>query len=93
MEKKMPTGVFRLKGSNLQEMGKLKGVQNVHQISMRAGISYPTAYRYIEKPEKVEAISLRALYGVLIDSFGLSQKEIAELKFGDVFELVPDKRL
>lgn len=87
----MPTGVFRLKGSKIQELGKANGVDNVHQVSLRGGISYPTAYRYIEKPEEVEAISLRALYGVLVDAFGLSPLDIAKLKFGDIFEPIPDR--
>jgi hypothetical protein len=87
----MPTGVFRLKGSMILEAGKRKGIENIHQVSMRSGVSYPTAYRYIEKPEKVEAVSLRALYGVLVDGIGMSPEEIANMRLGDLFELVPDQ--
>jgi hypothetical protein len=86
----MPTGVFRLKGSTIGANAKRKGVENPHQVSMRSGVSYPTVHRYIETPEKVEAISLRALYGVLVDGIGMSPSEIAEMKLGDLFELVPD---
>lgn len=86
----MPTGVFRLKGSNLKELGRQKRVDNAHQVSLRGGVSYPTAYRYLEKPMDVEAISLRALYGILIDGLGMTSKDINELKFMDVFEAIPD---
>ena len=86
----MPTGVFRLKGSTILEASKRKGIENIHQISMRGGVSYPTVHRYIETPKKVESISLRALYGVLVDGAGMTPSEIAEMKLGDLFELVPD---
>jgi len=55
--KKMATGVFRLKGSKLQELSREKGVKNVHRISMHGGVSYPTVLRYFEKSEEVEAVS------------------------------------
>ena len=87
----MATGVFRLKGSKLLEIGKRKGVENIHQISMRSGISYPTTRRYIETPEQVEAVSLRALYGVLVDGIGMTREEVAGLRFGDVFDMISDK--
>ena len=91
MGQQMATGVFRLKGSKILEIGKGKGVDNIHQISMRSGVSYPTAHRWVEKPEQVEAISLRALYGVLVDGIGLSLGEVSALKISDIFELVPDE--
>lgn len=87
---KMPTGVFRLKGSQLRELARTKGVKNIHQVSMRSGVSYPTTYRYIENPDQVESVSLRALYGVLVDGLGLSHEEVANLRLGDILELIPD---
>lgn len=90
MKERMPSGVFRLKGSRLMALGKERGVENPHQVSMKSGVSYPTIHRYAEKPEEVEAISLRALYGFLVDGLGLSPDEVESLRFGDVFEAVPD---
>lgn len=86
----MTTGVFRLKGSHLLKLGKARGAQNIHQISQKGGVSYPTTHRYFEKSEEVEAVSLRALYGVLVDGLGMSPAEVAALRFGDVFEAIPD---
>lgn len=89
----MATGVFRLKGSKLREIGVRNGVKNIHQVSMRSGVSYPTTYRYIENPDQVESVSLRALYGVLVDGLGLSHEEVSNLRLGDILELVPDNQV
>lgn len=89
----MATGVFRLKGSKLRELSQSRGIENVHQVSMRSGVSYPTAYRYFEKPEQVESVSLRALYGVLVDGIGLTPAEVSDLRLGDILEQVPDNRI
>ncbi len=86
----MATGVFRLKGRQLLEMGQRRGVPNVHQLSKRTDVSYPTVRRYIEEPEKVEAVSLKALTAFLVDGCGMSPAEISDLKFGDIFEYHED---
>lgn len=86
----MPTGVFRLKGSNLLEKGRTRGIDNIHQVSMRGGVSYPTVHRYFENPDQVESVSLRALYGTIIDGLGISPEELSKMPFGEIFESVPD---
>lgn len=87
----MPTGVFRLKGSNLLKLGQKRGIDNIHQVSMRGGVSYPTVHRYFENPDQVESVSLRALYGTLIDGLGLTPDELSNMAFGEIFESVPDQ--
>lgn len=91
MAKTMPTGTFRLKGSKLMDISRERGnAKNPHQVSMRSGVSYPTILRYIEKPEEVEAVLLRALWGFLVDGIGLSAEDLASMDFGEIFEPVPD---
>ena len=87
----MASGVFRLKGPNLLEIGKRKGVNSINQLSLRSGITYATAHRYIQNPGEVEAMSLRNLYGILVDGLGLSAEEVMNMRIGDVFDAVPDK--
>ncbi len=91
MDKKMPTGTFRLKGSKLMDLSRERGnAKNPHQVAMRSGVSYPTIHRYIEKSEEVEAVLLRALWGFLVDGIGLSPEDVASMDFGDIFEPLPD---
>ncbi len=91
MEKKMPTGTFRLKGSNLMDLSVEKGnAVNPHQVAMRSGVSYPTIHRYIKQPQEVEAVLLRALWGFLVDGIGLSPEDVAGMDFGEIFEPMPD---
>jgi hypothetical protein len=86
----MPSGVFRLKGSSLMSLARSRGAQNPHQVSMKSGVSYPTIHRYTEKPEELESISLKALYGFLIDGVGLQPAEVERMSFGDIFEAIPN---
>ncbi len=91
MEKKVPTGTFRLKGKKLMDLSRERGnAKNPHQVAMRSGVSYPTIHRYIKQPEEVEAVLLRALWGFLVDGIGLSPEDVADMDFGDIFEPLPD---
>ena len=90
VQEKVPTGVFRLKGAHLMSLAKERGVDNPHRVSMKSGVSYPTIHRYVEKPEEVEAISLKALYGFLIDGVGMSPEEVEGMRFGEIFDAVPN---
>lgn len=89
MEQIMASGTFRLKGRQLFEIGKKRGVDNVHQLSKGTDASYPTIRRYIENPENVEAIKLESLASLLVDGLKISPDELANMKFGDVFEFIP----
>ena len=82
------TGAFRLNGINLRTMSRRKGIKSINAVSRRSGISYPTTYRYFEKPEEVESISLRALYSFLTAGIGLTSDEIANMRLGDILEQV-----
>lgn len=92
MDAIMVNGAFRLKGQALLALGKLRGIENAHQIHLRSGVSWPTIYRYIENPDQVQSINLDSLAGFLIDGLGLSPDEVVGLKFGDVFEYVPSEK-
>ena len=76
---------FVLKGNWIL---KKSGLDNVHQITLRARISAQTGYKYIQTPEKVKAFDMKVLATLLIDGAGLTPKEVLEMKIGDLFDLV-----
>lgn len=92
----MPSGTFRLRGRVLKEIAKEKGIvdskgnANRHQVSLRAGVSYPTVDKYFENYDEVESIHLRSLAGILVDAFGMTPDEVLNLKLGDLFEFVSE---
>ena len=86
----MSSGVFRLKGRQLYGKSISEGrLHNVQEIADRSGMSYPTAHRWINKPEEIQGVDFTNLAGFLIDGLGLSPEEIAEMRFGDIFEFTP----
>jgi hypothetical protein len=89
MAKSMASGTFRLKGSALQKMAQGRGVPNRHQVSLEAGVSYPTVDKYLRQPETVGSIHLRSLAGILVDAMKMSPEEALELRLGDIFEFIP----
>lgn len=89
MEQIMASGTFRLKGRQLFEKGLENGVENVHQVSKKSDGSYPTIRRYIERPDLVESIKLETFASFIVDGLRISPEDIANMRFGDVFEFVP----
>jgi hypothetical protein len=81
----MANRVLRLKGRELIQ--NHSNGKNMHQIAMDGGVSYPTIHRYVTTPDKVQMFSVEALYGFL-SGMGLTDAEIANLSFGEVFDLV-----
>ena len=77
-------GTVRLKG---RELLRRHGV-NMHEVSLGGGLTYATVHKYVKKPEDVKRWDGEVLYSFLLN-LGLTAEEIEDLRFGDVFELVP----
>lgn len=86
------SGTFRLKGSSLLSKAEEKGVENRHQLSMAAGISTQTIYSIFEGDPMMK-IDLRVLAKILIKGIGYTPEELANVKFGDIFEYVDESEL
>lgn len=67
------------------------GLDNIHQVTLRARISTFTGYKYFNTPENVKSVDMKVLASILIDGIGLSPKQVLEMKIGDLFELVDVK--
>lgn len=84
------SGSFRLK-SRFFHKGKLQ--DNMHRLSQREGVSYPTLLRYLNQPEndpiEIKNFSGDVLYAILVEGFGMSPDEVEDLRVGDIFEVVP----
>lgn len=81
-------GTFRLKGQGLLQRAKARGVANLYQLHLRSGRGWQTTHKYMTR-ETLQSIDLEILADLLIDGVGLTPAEIAEMKFGDIFEFVP----
>lgn len=83
------TGTFRLKGRQLYANGFVdRRIKNIQELADRSGMTYPTAYRWVEKPDELTSISLENLYGFLVDGLGFSPEDVTKMSIGDIFELV-----
>lgn len=82
----LANGYIRLKG---QELLEAKGM-NLHQVSHEGAFTYSTVHRYIRYPEKVNAMSTRVLYGFLVEGLGINPSELENMRFGEIFDVVPD---
>ena len=63
---------------------------NPHRFSQEASIGYPTVRRYLIDQQDFDLVSGRVLLAILHKGMGLSAEEIANLRFGDIFEIVDD---
>ena len=86
----MESGTFRLKGSSLLSRAEKNNVENRHQLSLRSGISTQTVYSLFSG-EPIKQLDLRVLAKILIDGVGLTQEELENVKFGDIFEYVEEE--
>ena len=86
----MESGTFRLKGSSLLSRAEKNNVENRHQLSLRSGISTQTIYSLFSG-EPIKQLDLRVLAKILIDGVGLTQEELDNVKFGDIFEYVDEE--
>lgn len=89
-EAQMESGTFRLKGSSLLSRAEKNNVENRHQLSLRSGISTQTIYSLFSG-EPIKQLDLRVLAKILIDGVGLTQEELDNVKFGDIFEYVDEE--
>jgi hypothetical protein len=76
-----------LKGKHILELSK---AENIHQLSMKAGVSVTTAYKHIDHPETVKNFDTEILLAFLMKGAGLSKKEILDLKIGDLFKIADE---
>ncbi len=91
MEALVATRTFRLKGRVLDKMCKSHGLKNPHQVSMRAGVSYPTIEKWLSEPEGIESIHMPSLAGILIGALGFKPEDVLKMRIGDLFEYVEDQ--
>ncbi len=80
----MANGTFRLKGRELLEKHNL----SMYRLAKDGEVSYPTIHRYVTDPDSIKFISLEVLYG-LLSGLGLSDDQVTDLRFGDVFDIAP----
>lgn len=65
-----------------------RGDWNDKRISLKAGISYATMRRYLTGKFSLYEVNLKALGGLLIYGLGLSKEQAADLRLGDLFEII-----
>lgn len=61
---------------------------NDHRVSLRAGMTYTTMRRYLTGKVSPYEVNLKALGGLLIYGLGLTKDQAANLRLGDLFEIV-----
>lgn len=66
---------------------KMSGVPNVHQLALRVRLSYQTVSKYIGSPEAISMIDMRVLTTLLADGCGLTADQIENLRIGDIFNV------
>ncbi len=67
---------------------KISGQKNAHQLSLASKISAYTGYKYVRDPNKVKSVDLEVLFAILSNGAELSDKQILDLKIGDLFEVI-----
>ena len=87
----MQSGFYiRLKGRSLLDLSKKKKI-NRHGVSMAAGVSAPTIYRYFAKDtEGLKFLDLDNFPKIMIDGLGMSTKDFMNLKLKDLFNLLEE---
>lgn len=85
----MINGTIRLNRQNITRDRMKSG--NPHSLAMDAHVSYPTMRKYLVDNDELDNFSGRVLYAILHKGFGLAPSEIANMRLGDVFEVLGDK--
>ena len=83
----MASGTLRLRGRELLEQHDV----SMYRMRESGAASYPTIHKYMTTPDKIDYMSLKVLYGILIDGLGYTPEEAARLRMGDVFDFVQDE--
>ena len=86
------SGTFRLKGSSLLSKAEENGIENRHQLAMASGISPQSIYGLFDG-EPMNQINIKVLAKLLIRGAGYTPEELANVRFGDIFEYVPEDEL
>jgi len=86
------SGTFRMKGSSLLSKAEEHGFENRHQIAMASGISYQSILKLFDG-EPMKQIDTRILAKLLIRGIGYTPEELENVKFGDIFEYVPEDEM
>lgn len=70
-------------------------VINKHKLSQTEQVSYPTVMKYITKKDAedfdIRTFSGDVLYAILITGMGYTPEDAANLRLGQVFEIVEDE--
>lgn len=89
----MASGTFRLKSRELYARGLAKRtVRNIQEVADKSGLTYSTAHRWIESPEGITGIDFDNLASFLLDALELSPEEVLNMRLGDIFSYVPQKK-
>jgi len=87
-------GYLRLSKNRFSEKN-LTGGLSLNQLSRDADLSYPTILKYINRNGSqdydIRSFSGEAIFAILTNGMNMSPEEIANLKIGDVFEIVTEK--
>ncbi len=89
----MASGTFRLKSRELYSKGLAKRtVRNIQEVADKSGLTYSTAHRWIENPEKITRIELDNLASFLFDALEMSPEDVLNMRLGDLFVYIPEKK-
>jgi len=72
-----------LRGDKVMKMGE--GAENPHQLSMRAGVSYTTVARYVERSETIQTLDLKVFPTLVVRGLKVSPQQLLDMKIGDLF--------
>ncbi len=72
-------------GKRVLEMSSSK---NIHSLALESSVSVQTGYKYIRDSEGVKAIDLETIASFLIKGCGMTEEEVLNMKFGEVFSFV-----
>lgn len=87
------SGTFRLKGHQLFSKGySERRVRNIQELADTSGMTYATAHRWAKYSDGITGVDLRNLAGFLVDGLQLKPEEVENMRFGDIFEFVPNEK-
>lgn len=84
--REMARGTVRLKGRELIE----KHGVTMYRVAKDGDLSYGTVHRIVTDESGNHGFSAETLYSFLV-GLGLTEKQVADMRIGDVFDLVADE--
>ncbi|HEY6072582.1 MAG TPA: hypothetical protein VIV15_04115 [Anaerolineales bacterium] len=70
---------------------KRSGETNANQLAHKLRVAAQTAYKYVHTPEELTSIDCKVLAAILLDGFGLTEKQALDVRLGELFEFIDDK--